>query len=143
MNRTVLLCFSLFTAAGVSCFAQSEPVEAGNGNSFEELPELKASEILRPEFLKGPHFTLRESVPTSSGTNQFVIDSDYGVFEVDGNEMVVRRVREVGAIAELKDVSRTDQFKDSLAAAATGPLNGAKILCAIRPTRSRTCRKGS
>jgi hypothetical protein len=92
------------------------------------LPELQASEILKPEFLKGPHFTLRESVPTSSGANQFVIDSDYGVFEADGNEMLTRRVKEVGAIAQLKEVSRTDQFKDSLAAAARGPLNGAKNL---------------
>src|SRR5262249_23958903 len=90
--------------------------------------ELKASEIVKPEFLKGPRFTVRESVPTSSGTNQFVIDSDYGVFEADGNEMVIRRVKEVGAIAELKDVSRTDQFKNSLAAAARGPLNGEKNL---------------
>ena len=92
------------------------------------MPELQASEILKPEFLKGPHFTLRESVPTSSGANQFVIDSDYGVFEADGNEMLTRRVKEVGAIAQLKEVSRTDQFKDSLAAAARGPLNGAKNL---------------
>jgi hypothetical protein len=27
---------------------------------FEELPELKASEILKPELLKGPHFVVRD-----------------------------------------------------------------------------------
>ena len=61
---------------------------------LEELPELKASE------------------------NQFVIESDYDVFEADGNEMLMRRVKEVGAI----------QSRDSLAVAVKGPLNGAKNL---------------
>jgi hypothetical protein len=69
---------------------------------------------------------VREPVPTFSGTNQFVIDSDFGVFEADGNEMLLRRVNEVNAIAELKDVSRGEQFKDSLIRAAKGPLNSAK-----------------
>ena len=40
---------------------------SGEGNSdFEELPELKASEILKPEFLKGQYYTVQESVPTAS-----------------------------------------------------------------------------
>ena len=103
----------------------SSPPEAAPG-SFEELPELKASEILKPEYLKGPHHTIREPVPTSSGANQYVIDSDFGVFDADGNEMLVRRVKEVYAIAQLSDVSRTDQFKDSLVTAAKGPYNAAK-----------------
>ena len=80
--------------------------------AFEELPELKASEILKPEFLKGPHHTVRESVLTFSGANQFVIDSDFGVFQADGNEMLVQRVKEIYAIAQLKDVSRGDEFKE-------------------------------
>ena len=44
--------------------------------------------------------------------NQFVIDSDFGVFDADGNEMLIRRVKEVYAIAQLKDVSRTDQLSN-------------------------------
>ncbi len=107
--------------------ASSSPSDQGNSD-FEELPELKASEILKPEVFQGPHHTVRESVPTSSGMNQFVIDSDFGVFDADGNEMLLRRVKEVYAIAQLKDVSRTDQFKQSLLTAAQGPYNAAKNL---------------
>ncbi|HEY6070739.1 MAG TPA: hypothetical protein VIU85_05120 [Chthoniobacterales bacterium] len=129
MKRTASIWLSILLGAILPSFGQITATATASGEaSFEELPELKASEILKPEFLKGPHFTVRESVPTFSGTNQFVIDSDYGVFEADGNEMLMRRVKEVGAIAQLKDVSRTDQFKDSLAAAARGPINGAKNL---------------
>jgi hypothetical protein len=128
MNNTRSLLLSILLGAAVSCFAQNDQPAAPGQENFEELPELKASDIIKPEFLKGPHFSVREPVPTFSGTNQFTIDSDYGAFEADGNEMLIRRVREIGAIAELKDVSRTDQFKDSLAAAAKGPLKGAKNL---------------
>ena len=71
---------------------------------------------------------MRESVLTFSGANQFVIDSDFGVFQADGNAMLVLRVKEIYAIAQLKDVSRGDEFKNSLVAAAKSPLNAAKNL---------------
>jgi hypothetical protein len=102
------------------------PLPATTDASFEELPELKASEILQPDILKGPYHTVREPVPTFSGTNQFIIDSQFGLFEADGNEMLLRRVKEVYAIAQLKDVSRTDQFKNALVTAAKSPLAAAK-----------------
>ncbi len=111
-------CFAAGQEATVATDPASQP--------FEELPELQASEILKPDILKGPHHTVREPVPTFSGTNQFVIDSEYGVFEADGNEMLLRRVREVNAIAELKDISRGEQFTNALITAAKGPLKSAK-----------------
>src|SRR5438045_8654792 len=60
--------------------------------------------------------------------NQFVIDSDFAFSTRTPNEMLLRRVKEVYAIAQLKDVSRTDQFKQSLLTAAQGPYNAAKNL---------------
>lgn len=118
----------ILIGGAVFCLAQGpEPgVTTTTPSDFEELPELKASEILKPDILKGPHHTVRESVPTASGMNQFVIDSDYGVFDADGNEMLLRRIKEVYAIDQLKGVSKTDQFKQSLTTAAKGPYNAAK-----------------
>src|SRR5437764_5078151 len=128
MNKGKLLSITLLFGGTIACLAQNqEPSNApAAASDFEELPELKASEILKPEFFKGQYHTVREPVPTSSGTNQFVIDSEFGVFDADGNEMLARRVKEVYAIARLKDVSRTDQFKDSLTNAAKGTFNAAK-----------------
>src|SRR5215470_10533378 len=126
MNRNLVLTLTL--TATVQCLAQTpQPFEARRAEAvFEELPELQASEILKPEFLKGPHFAVRDPVPTSSGMNQFTIDSDFGVFESDGNEMLLQRLKEIDAIARLGDVSRTDEFKKSLLAAAKSPLNSAR-----------------
>ena len=119
---------ALTLSATVQCLAQTpEPFEVRRAEvAFEELPELNASEILKPELLKGPHHVVRDAVPTASGMNQFTIDSDFGVFEADGNEMLLQRVKEIDAIARLREVSRTDEFKKSLVAAAKTPLNSAK-----------------
>src|SRR5215468_4668564 len=126
MNRNLFVALAL--SATLECLAQTpEPFEVRRAEAvFEELPELKASEILKPEFLQGPHFTVRDAVPTGSGMNQFTIDSDFGVFEADGNEMLLQRLKEIDAIARLQAVSRTDEFKNSLMAAAKSPLNSAK-----------------
>src|ERR1051325_1895194 len=104
-----------------------EPFEVRRAEAaFEELPVLNASEILQPEFVSGPHHKVREPVPTYFGANQFTIDSDFGVFEANGNEMLVRRIKEINAIAELKDVSRTDEFKNALSAAPKAPVAAIK-----------------
>jgi len=119
-----LLVDPVLTAPALSPTSSATPV------TYEELPELKASDILKPEFLSGPHYKVREEVPTSSGANQFTIDSDFGVFEADGNEMLVVRINEINAIARLKEVSRTDEFKAALNKAAKSPVAAAKAIAA-------------
>ena len=92
----------------------------------EEPPTLSAKEILKPEFLAGDGFKVNDDVPTSTGRNRYLIESDYGEFEADGNIMLERRIKEVAAIRKLKEVSRTDQYKKALKAAAASPLVVAK-----------------
>ena len=124
--KTLLIAISLtFLVAPLPIYAQSVSAPT-NPADYEELPELKASEILRPEILSGPHHKVLEPVPTFSGSNHFSIDSDFGAFEAEGNEMLVRRINEINAISELRDVSRTEQYKNALVKAAKSPLAAAK-----------------
>jgi hypothetical protein len=125
---TRILFLTMALGVALPCLAQTqEPFEVRRAEAaFEELPVLNASEILRPEFLSGPHHKVRETVPTYFGANQFTIDSDFGVFEANGNEILVRRIQEINAIAQLKDVSRTDQYKKALSAAAKSPVAAMK-----------------
>jgi hypothetical protein len=92
----------------------------------EDPPILSAKTILKPDFLAGDGFTVQDEVPTSTGRNRYLITSDYGEFEADGNIMLERRIREVAAIRKLKEVSRTDAYKKALKAAAASPLVVAK-----------------
>ena len=123
---TILLSFAVVDFA----ISQIEPSTTPDvaTDDFESLPELKASEILQDAYLVGPHHKVREEVPTSSGANRYSIDSEFGIFEAEGNEMLIRRVAEINAIAKLKEISRTDAFKDALGKAAKSRLNAAKNL---------------
>src|SRR5438132_6314651 len=123
-----ILFLTIALSVALPCLGQTpEPFEVRRAEAaFEELPVLNASEILRPEFLAGPHHKVQEPVPTYFGANQFTIDSDFGVFEANGNEMLVTRIKEINAIARLKEVSRTDEFKNALSKAAKSPIASAK-----------------
>jgi hypothetical protein len=107
---------------------QGQPPTLPVNSDYEELPELKASEILRDTILNGPNHKVREEVPTESGANRFTIESHFGIFTAEGNAMLVRRVDEINAIGRLKEVSKTDAFKEALKKAAMSPLNTAKAL---------------
>src|SRR6184192_2044497 len=128
MTNPTKILMAMVLSVALQCLAQTpEPFEVRRAEvAFEELPEIKASEILKPELLRGPYYAVRDPVPTASGMNQFTIDSDFGVFEAEGNEMLLQRLKEIDAIARLQEVSRTDEFKKSLMAAAKSPLNSAR-----------------
>src|SRR4029077_1059117 len=60
------------------------------------------------KFLKDRIIPCANRCRLSSGMNQFTIDSEFGVFQADGNEMLLQRVKEIYTIAKLKDVSRME-----------------------------------
>ncbi|HEY5894904.1 MAG TPA: hypothetical protein VIT91_16915 [Chthoniobacterales bacterium] len=95
---------------------------------FEPLPTLNAGTILQPQYLSGANFTVRNAVPTYSGSNQYTIDSDFGVFTASGNQMLLRRVAEINGIAKLQALSQTDEFAQAAAQAVATPLNVAQDL---------------
>ena len=57
--------------------------------------------------------------------------------------MLLQRLKEIDAIARLQEVSRTDEFKKSLLAAAKSPLNSARNIAGTRRRRFPTFQKES
>jgi len=96
--------------------------------AYEPLPTLDASVILQPQYFHGPNFTVRNPVPIYFGSNRYTIDSDFGVFEADGNQMLMRRVAEIEAIAKLQAMSQTKEFTQAAAQAASAPVKIAQDL---------------
>ena len=101
---------SLLLAA--SAFAQQD---------YEAAPVLRAADILRPEILAGPNHRVLDHVTTASGRNRYTIETPWGYLTADGDAMLMARVAEASAIAELLTVSRTDEFKKGLVTAARVP----------------------
>jgi hypothetical protein len=126
VKKQLSLLLVVAVSAALVSFAQSPEPSPSTDVSFEELPELNASDILKPEVVKGLHHTVREPVSTWSGANRFTIDSEFGVFEAEGNEMLLRRINEINAIAKLKEISRTDEYKAALMKSAKAPVEAVK-----------------
>ena len=95
---------------------------------FESPPTLNASAILQPQDFAGANFTVQNPVPINFGSNQYTIDSNYGVFTANGNAMLMRRVAEIQGIAALQAMSQTSEFAQAATQAAETPLNVAQDL---------------
>ena len=122
MKPTIVLLTCIVLAGSAPLYAQT-PSAPSTPAAFEPLPTLNASTILQPQYLAGANFTVQNSVPTYSGSNQYTIDSDYGVFTADGNAMLMRRVAEIQGIAALQAMSQTSEFAQAAAQAAAAPLD--------------------
>ena len=128
---SVLLLTASILATTVPLHAEVEPPQPAATAApvvYEPLPTLNAGVILQPQYLQGPNFTVRNPVPTYSGSNHYTIDSDFGVFEADGNQMLMRRVAEINAIAKLQAMSQTKEFTQAAEQAAAVPLHVAQDL---------------
>jgi hypothetical protein len=99
------------------------------GAADYEVPGVRsAKDILAPAMLKGPHYRVRDVVPTDGYTDRWTVDSDFGVFEVAGDGALRKLVPEIHAIAELQKVSKTEAFTKGLGTATKAPVSFVKNL---------------
>jgi len=97
--------------------------EAQSG--FEQPPVLRARDLVAPELLKGPNFTVDDRVPVKDFLARFTLRSTYGTFDVHGIHMLHVRVREVHGLAQLDQVSNTREFAEAAANAVARPVTSA------------------
>jgi hypothetical protein len=103
-------------------------VAAAGAAGYEVPTERLAKDILPASTLKGPYYSIRSVVPTDGYTDRWTVDSDFGVFEVDGDGALRKLLIEINAIAELKKVSKTKEFAKGLASSAKAPVSFVKSL---------------
>jgi hypothetical protein len=91
--------------------------------AYEAPRSFKASELLKPAQAKGPHHSVAAAVKTEGYLHVFDITTDFGPLEAEGQAMLLTRLHEVGALAQLDKVSKSGVF---LKAAGTSVLNVGK-----------------
>jgi hypothetical protein len=126
-----------FVLIGAACVAG---VAAGGlrplaAPADEPPPAFTAAQLLTPAEVKGPHHAVAGAVETEGYYHEFRIQSDFGAFDAAGRTMLAVRLHEVGALAQLEDVSKTEVF---LKAAGTSVLNvGKGVATAVtKPTET-------
>ena len=95
--------------------------------AYEGARPFKASEVLKPAQIKGPHYEVAAEVPTTGFFHEFKLTTDYGPLAVEGRGPLLGRIHEVGAIAKLDEVSKGEVF---MKAAGTSLINTGKGVAA-------------
>jgi len=86
---------------------------------FETPPVLEASVVLPSEMQRGDRFAVQGQVRNDGFMNYYVVESDFGQFEAYGNPALAKLIQEIGALAQLDEVSKSDVFRDSVKRSAT------------------------
>ena len=94
-------------------------------SGYETEGVLKAKDLVAPELLKGPSFTVDERVPVVGYLARFTVRSDFGTFDVHGIHMLQVRVPEIYALAQLDKMSKSKEFAEAAAKAAARPVASA------------------
>ena len=116
------------TTSAVACLlasvalATTVPAVAQSKGTFESAPVLAGSVLAPASLLKGPLHTVAEPISLEGFFGRFVIESKFGKFSVAGVNMLAVRVNELQAIETLQEVQRSQAFQDSLARAASAPI---------------------
>ena len=111
------LTIAISTLAGLSSAAAQD---------FETPHPLEASEILPAEMQRGEHFVVQDPVHNDGFMNHYIVDSDYGQFQAYGTPALAKLIQEIGALAQLDEISKSEVFADSVKKSATGQVEAVK-----------------
>lgn len=85
------------------------------GASQYEMPkDRRASEVLPPNLISGPHFKVQDRVAADGYMLRFTVNSDYGTFTVTGEYALRKLIKEIQAIAALKKMSKGEAFAEGV-----------------------------
>jgi hypothetical protein len=106
------------------------PVPSAIGAAKFEVPtNEKASDILPPQLISGSNYRVRNNVVSYGYMHSYMVDSDFGAFEVTGDFALRKLIREIGAIAALREVKKSQAYLDGLKKAASQPVEfGANLM---------------
>ncbi len=110
-----------------SCFLCTDAA-AAQKIQYERQSDRPVSEVLPPDMITGPHYRVRNTVVSNGYMNHFTVDSDFGVFEVTGNGALRKLIKEIRAIAALREIKKEAVYLDALKKAGTMPLDFGKNL---------------
>lgn len=120
MKTSEIFSLLVFSFATMTAAGDQQPDELQQ--AFETPTGFQASDVLLPEMLSGDHFQVLPDVQNDGFMNFYTVESDFGTFAAYGNLALLRLIREIRALAELEEVSKTEVFLKSAAEAGTRPL---------------------
>jgi len=120
-----LLCFMLILIC-LTLVSNSQATD----NGYERPGQVKASAILKPELLKGKYHKVLDQVINDGLFNHYTVESPFGTFQADSTNDLGILLREINAIAAMKQVKTNDTALTSLKQSGKNTATGIKNLVA-------------
>lgn len=76
---------------------------------------IKTTQLVDTELMSGPHYQLEEQAYIEGHMNHYTMQSDFGSFSAESDFGLRTLFREVAAIAELQNMSKTKAFSEAMA----------------------------
>ncbi|MFM9863054.1 MAG: hypothetical protein ACKVRO_05560 [Micropepsaceae bacterium] len=90
--------------------------------AFAETPApMSAATLLGPD-VKGPNWTVAESVRSDGFVRLYTVETPYGSFQVNGQRRMEQRLNELRALSALEQMSTTKTFAQALGNAGLAPI---------------------
>ena len=99
----------------------AEQREAAARAGFELSPVRRASDLVGPDQLTGPYHRIEADVLHDGRAYVYSVVSDFGQFEVRGDEQLSVCLREIEALAAMRATSKTATFAVAAGRALTSP----------------------
>ena len=93
--------------------------------SFEDPPVLSADGILEEDLMQSPVHSVGKSVNIVRYGYQFELTTEAGIQDVWSKAVLIKRIQEANAIAQLKEIGQTEAFIQSITTAAKNPIMNA------------------
>jgi hypothetical protein len=89
--------------------------------AFERAPVFNAAQLSGIRRV-GANYTIKNPVRSDGLLRVYVLETPYGEFKVQGDEMLRMRINELNALAEMEKVTSSERFARALAEAGISPL---------------------
>lgn len=124
-----ILFMAAILVASAFSFSVTAAVSATAAPRYEVPGFQAASEVLPRELIAGPHYRVRDKVISYGYMRHYSVDSDFGPFQVSGDFALRKLIKEIGAIASLQQVKKSDAYLNGIRNAASKPLEfGANLI---------------
>lgn len=120
------ICLPFFSFITVCLLMAMQPLYVHA--EFETPGILSAPSFLKPELLKGEHYTVNENVTNDGILNHYDVNSSFGSFKVISTSSLIILIREIEAIAEMKKIETDDTAIESLKQSGKNTVDGVKNL---------------
>ncbi len=90
--------------------------------ALAETPAPKSATLLLGADVKGPNWTVTETVRSDGFVRLYTVETPYGGFQVNGQRRMEQRLNELRALGSLEKMSTTETFAEALGNAGLAPI---------------------